>query len=346
MKPIQEQVKEFVLAAHADFAKVKTLLESEPSLLNQRYAEFDETALEAASHMGHRSIAKYLLDQGAPLTICTAAMLGQPDDVAEFLDKDPSLVRARGAHGIPLIYHAALSGNTEIAELLVALGGGEGVESALHAAVKFGHVEMTRWLLSHGADITVKDFQGRTPLELATEQEFDDIIQFLASSITLSSITLRKATIEDIPTIQEMGQKSRRAAYVETSLMSAAENETAIEGAWSVEALTTSIAVPRNHAIVALDGDQVIGYLSGRFMEPLEEGQVRLYRIYLDPGYWGQRVGYHMWQSYRDAVSDDVKRIDVGVFANNARATKFYQGLGFRIVSTEGGKHQLQMELT
>ncbi|MBV7327500.1 ankyrin repeat domain-containing protein [Chloroflexi bacterium TSY] len=180
-QPTQDQIKEFVLAAHANLDKVNTLLEAEPQLLNERYVEFNETALEAASHMANRPIAEYLLAQGAPLTICTAAMLGKIDAVAEFLDKDPTLVHAKGAHGIPLIYHAALSGETEITELLLVFGGGEGLEQSLHAAVKFGHAQMTRWLLERNADISVQDFQGRTPLQVATESGYQEIVDLLSA---------------------------------------------------------------------------------------------------------------------------------------------------------------------
>ncbi|MEM7128040.1 MAG: GNAT family N-acetyltransferase [Chloroflexota bacterium] len=340
MQPTQDQIKEFVLAAHADLGKVQSLLETEPSLLNERYIEFNETALEAASHMGHRPIAEHLLAKGAPLTICAAAMLGHIDDVAEFLDRGPNLVHAQGAHGIPLIYHAALSGNTDITALLLALGGGEGIEDTLHAAVKFGHIEMTRWLLNHGAKANVKDFQGRTPIQVANEKGLSEIAELINNVITL-----RVATADDIPAIQSMGRKSRQVAYVDTGLMAAEENAKTLEGAWSVEALTTSITTPRNHAIVAIDGEQIIGYLSGRYKEPQDEGQVRLYRIYLDPDYWGQQIGYRMWQSYRQALTQDVKRIDVGVFVGNERATRFYQRIGFRIMGTEDGTHRLQMWL-
>ncbi len=181
-QPTPDQIKEFVLAAHANLDKVKTMLGATPRLLNQRYPEFDETALEAASHMGQRPIAEYLLTAGAPMTICAAAMLDKIDDVAEFLDKDPALVHAKGAHGIPLIYHAALSGNTEITQLLVDLGGGDGVENALHAAVKFGHVKMTRWLLDHDANIEVKDFYDKTPLQVAQESGYDEVVALLQLS--------------------------------------------------------------------------------------------------------------------------------------------------------------------
>lgn len=175
----QDQIREFVLAAHGNFAKVKALLAAEPRLLKARYLDFDETALEAASHVGNRPIVEHLLAQGESLTICTAAMLGLIDEVNQFLEADPALANAKGAHGIPLIFHAALSGETAVTEAILAHGGGDGLEQSIHAAVKLNHAAMTEWLLAHGASTDVKDFQGKTPLEVATEQLYDEIIQLL-----------------------------------------------------------------------------------------------------------------------------------------------------------------------
>ena len=179
-----EAVEAFVLAAHGNLERVKELHRRHPEVLNARYATFDETALEAAGHMGRRDIAEYLLDAGAPLTIFAAAMLGRTDRVAEFLDRDPSLAGAQGVHGIPLLFHAALSGEIALADLLVARGGGNGAGVALHAAVRPGrvpgHVEMVRWLLARGADPETPNFEGKTPLRVAVEtgqQEIADLLR-------------------------------------------------------------------------------------------------------------------------------------------------------------------------
>ena len=164
----QETVGEFVIAAHHDLGKVKDLHAAHPELLNARYVPFNETAVEAASHMGNREIAGYLLASGVPMVICTAAMLGLGEQVGQFLNADPSLSTAKGAHGITVMYHAALGGRPEIGEMLLARGGGEGMSDALHAAVKFGHADMVQWLLTHGAtDIEVLDFEKKTPLQVA-----------------------------------------------------------------------------------------------------------------------------------------------------------------------------------
>ncbi len=173
-------VEEFAIAAHGNLVKVKELYEQEPALLNIPWAKFDETALAAASHMGNRPIAEFLLDKGAPMTVCTAAMLGMVDKVNEYLEADPSLANAKGAHGIPIMFHAAMSGDTDVTELLIAHGGGENINDAVHGAVNFGHTNMVSWLLAHGVDdVNVPDFEQKTPARVAREKGFSEIAELL-----------------------------------------------------------------------------------------------------------------------------------------------------------------------
>lgn len=116
-------VSEFVLKAHGDIEVVRRLLEQEPELLN---AAWDwgggdwETALGAASHVGHREIALLLLERGARMDVFAAAMLGETDVVRAMLAAQPSLRDSLGPHGIPLVAHAEKGGEQaqEVLELL------------------------------------------------------------------------------------------------------------------------------------------------------------------------------------------------------------------------------------
>ena len=175
-----ELVEEFVIAAHGDEDRVREMHAQQPYLVNAAWEKFNETALQAASHMGNRSIARYLISQGAHADICTHAMLGDAEQVARCLEADPGQATAKGAHGIPVMYHAALSGRPEIAEMLVAHGGGEGLDSALHAAVQFGHLDMVRWLLENGAqNVNVPNFDSKTPLNVAQANGYTEIADLL-----------------------------------------------------------------------------------------------------------------------------------------------------------------------
>jgi ankyrin repeat protein len=177
----QEIVDEFVRRAHGDLSGVREMLREDAELLNSR-SGLDESPLGAAAHVGNKEIAEYLLSQGALLEICAAAMLGMNEVVQEALEADPAVANARGAHGIPILFHAAIGGNYELARLLVERGADvtpAGAGAALHAAIRVGHTEMARWLIDLGADVSAPDFQGKTPLERAGQYGRTEIAETL-----------------------------------------------------------------------------------------------------------------------------------------------------------------------
>jgi ankyrin repeat protein len=175
-----EMIEQFVIAAHGNEDLVREMHAQQPYLVNVTWDKFNETPLQAASHMGNRSIARYLISQGAHADITTHAMLGDAEQVARCLEADPEQVHATGAHGISLMYHAALSGKPEIAQMLVEHGGGEGIDDALHAAVRFGHLDMVRWLLENGAqNVNVLDYENNTPLSAALANGYTEVADLL-----------------------------------------------------------------------------------------------------------------------------------------------------------------------
>ena len=54
------------------------------------------------------------------------------------------------------------------------LGGDRG--TVLHFAAKEGCLEMVKYLVEHGADVNAKDDDGRTPADVAREQEIKDYL--------------------------------------------------------------------------------------------------------------------------------------------------------------------------
>ena len=119
-------VEEFVGNAHGNFDRVKEMIEQEPTLVNATWdwggGDF-ETALGAASHMGNKQIANYLLEHGARLDIFAAAMLGNLEVVESALAAYPDMINIPGPHGIPLIRHAEMGGENakEVLEYLKSL---------------------------------------------------------------------------------------------------------------------------------------------------------------------------------------------------------------------------------
>ncbi|MGQ9909547.1 MAG: ankyrin repeat domain-containing protein [Candidatus Flexifilum sp.] len=180
--PSQEAINNFVIAAHFDLPRVQALLAEQPELLNET-AEWMETPIQAAAHVGNVAIAEYLLEQGAPLDICTAAMLGRADDVTAILADAPDAVQSVGAHNIPLLFFPIIHDHRALVEQLVAAGAdinaGEGSNTPLHAAALFDRPEIARWLLDHDANPFAVDFEGKTPYDRAVEKGHPRVAELL-----------------------------------------------------------------------------------------------------------------------------------------------------------------------
>lgn len=182
-----ELVSSFVRLAHLDrnLDEVAGMLDRNPKLI---YASWDwgggdwETGLGGASHVGSRKMARMLLAKGARIDAFCAAMLGERDVVTALVKADPKVVNARGPHGFCLLYHAAISGDTQLAEVLNPhiSARTRDFNQSLSAAVRDGHQEMTKWLLEQGVtDPNLEDAMGKRPLAMAEERNFREVAEIL-----------------------------------------------------------------------------------------------------------------------------------------------------------------------
>jgi len=176
-------IREFVIAGHGNLEKVRKMLEENPELLNAPYAwsETDhETAIQGAAQVGSATIATHLLERGAPLEICTAAMLGRRDEVEKRISDRSDSINSKGAHGIPLLPHSAWSGDLELVRFLFRNGAKTGSSSALHNAVTRGYYHLVVWLVENASpDLNSNNFQGKSPLSVAIERKHETIAQLL-----------------------------------------------------------------------------------------------------------------------------------------------------------------------
>jgi len=106
-------VKEFVIAGHGNFDRVKELLEQQPGLLNATWdwggGDF-ETALGGAGHMGRKDIAEFLINKGTRMDIFVATMLGKLEAVKAMLVAYPEQIKSKGPHGLTFLHHAKKGG--------------------------------------------------------------------------------------------------------------------------------------------------------------------------------------------------------------------------------------------
>ena len=104
-------IRAVVGASHTQFEKVKELVTARPELAK---ATWDwgfgdvESALGAASHMGRKDIAEFLIAHGARPNIFTFAMLGKITAVKAMIEQMPGLQKIHGPHGFTLMHHAKI----------------------------------------------------------------------------------------------------------------------------------------------------------------------------------------------------------------------------------------------
>ena len=120
-------VKEAVATSHGNFARIRELVERQPALarasMDWGFGDW-ETCIDAASHVGNKPIADFLLNHGARPTIFSAAMMGQLDAVKAFIAARPGIQRTLGPHGITLMSHAKAGGAdaVPVVQYLAGLG--------------------------------------------------------------------------------------------------------------------------------------------------------------------------------------------------------------------------------
>jgi len=152
-------------------------------------ATWDEVAIEAAAHMGILPLARHLADHGAPVSTCTATLLGLRPRVEALVKLDSGCLRERGAHDIALLaYTAYAEQQAEIADFLLRSGANVHSKAlgitALHIAAGKGYVDLAELLLSHGADINApgkSNAQLVTPLAIALRSKQNRMADFLKS---------------------------------------------------------------------------------------------------------------------------------------------------------------------
>jgi hypothetical protein len=106
-------VREAVIASHGNVKRIRELVDAHPALARAAYdwgfGDWED-CLGAASHVGNREIAEYLIAKGARPTLFSATMLGQLDTVKAFIAAQPGAQRIPGPHSIPLLAHARAGG--------------------------------------------------------------------------------------------------------------------------------------------------------------------------------------------------------------------------------------------
>lgn len=152
-----------------------------------------------AAQRGHRETARYLLDQGADpngnMAMCRWSALSvvaqyQGEDLAELLIQRGARINGSGALG-----RAARYRRFEMMRFLLLRHGADVNDdgrdchwfvgrvgfTALHEAADAGHADVVTFLSGNGADPSLKDQNGYTPLMVAQERGHEEVVKLLRS---------------------------------------------------------------------------------------------------------------------------------------------------------------------
>lgn len=160
-----ESVREIVGVSHNNLARVKELVTARPALARASwdwgYGDW-ETPIDAASHVGNRPIAEFLIANGARPTIFTAIMMGQLAIVKALVEATPGLQRMRGPHGLTMVSHAKAggAGAADVLKYLESLGDAdprypdvaltEAEQAAIAGEYAFGAAAAERFTIGKG----------------------------------------------------------------------------------------------------------------------------------------------------------------------------------------------------
>jgi len=208
----------FDVIREGDAARLGVLLAADPSLAGVRNERGHSPVLIAQYHH-RQACVSLLLAAGPELDVFDAASVGATARVAELLDREPSLVNAYSSDGFYPLGLAAFFAHPETVRLLLARGAdvAQGAKNPmrvqpLHAAaagrsfeavkllvdagapvngrqqegwtplqeaVRSGDLEMTRYLLAHGADPRQQNEAGQSAIGLAAERPNVEILKLL-----------------------------------------------------------------------------------------------------------------------------------------------------------------------
>lgn len=148
----------------------------------------------------------------------------------------------------------------------------------------------------------------------------------------MASITIKKASTEDLETIQNVGRET----FYETFAKHNSEDEMQkyLDESFASEKLIKELTTLDFQFFIAWEGESPIGYLklnSGKAQTELQdENSIEIERIYVKSKYHGKKVGQILYDKALEiALQEKKKYLWLGVWEENVRAVNFYKKNGF-----------------
>ncbi len=162
--------------------------------MEETVAPISVQALRDAALKGEVNTVRQAIEQGVDMdapdaegrtALQFASYDGHTDVVRQLLDNKPVVDHRDGAGRTALMY-AATGSNHETVRVLLAAGADpnivdkvEGFTALMFAAAE-GQLEVVQTLLNHGADVTLRDVDGDTALDFASQNGHTDVVRLLS----------------------------------------------------------------------------------------------------------------------------------------------------------------------
>ncbi len=146
-------------------------------------------------------------------------------------------------------------------------------------------------------------------------------------------MTIRPAVPEDAPGIARVHVGSWRAAYRGIVPQAHLDNLDVGEREQQWSQRLAGAESPR-HVLVATDDGEVVGFASAGPTrdDDAAPGTAEVYAIYLDPDWWGRRVGTLLLAAITDRLANldpAPPRVTIWALRDNERARRLYESAGF-----------------
>ncbi|MGQ0603736.1 MAG: ankyrin repeat domain-containing protein [Anaerolineales bacterium] len=165
--------------------RVRDSLAADRSLVNAR-SEGGFSAVLLAAYYQQPAIAQLLVERGVELDLFEACAAGALPRVQQLLAAQPESINAFSSDGFQPLGLAAFFGHTEIVRMLLAHGAEVDVPARnrmrvtpLNSAAAGGHVAIAKLLIERGADVNARQEGGLVPLHSAAQNGQREMAELL-----------------------------------------------------------------------------------------------------------------------------------------------------------------------
>lgn len=150
------------------------------------------------------------------------------------------------------------------------------------------------------------------------------------------TVTVREATPDDAPAVQDVARESWHAAH--DHVLGRDRVTETLEEWYGLEDLEETIEESRDRRdaifLVAEDGGEIVGFAqAGPHADEPAIGS--LYRIYVHPDRWGAGIGTDLLEAIEETLAAEFDRLWLAVLAENEVGVSFYESQGFERVGVQ-----------